>query len=298
MVNFNLDSNSNMLIIDALIRYPTVAFLLLVALLCYRDGKNQAPAKYAALLTISLAAMLLSLSQPELQLSRTPLFILHIIAIPNIIFVWWLGLSMFQEGFKPKIIHWTVFIVWAFIGCIDKLVYFEFIANPLFWAPILSDVLVFIIMIHLAYITLSGRANDLVEPRRRLRLFFVLATVIGTLSIVTVEEIYSSEFANEVALFRSAVIFPLSLWGVLWLTKLHPEKLLFQSKPGEAIAINEIDPRDKLLNLQLTEQMNEQKVYLEQSLTIRSLATLMSTPEHRLRSLSIKVSGIEILAIF
>jgi len=52
-----------MLLIDVLIRYPTVALMLLFAALAIRDGWRASTTRYAALLSISMSALLLEIGR-------------------------------------------------------------------------------------------------------------------------------------------------------------------------------------------------------------------------------------------
>jgi AraC-like DNA-binding protein len=84
---------------------------------------------------------------------------------------------------------------------------------------------------------------------------------------------------------RAAIVFPMALWGTLWLTRLDGEKLTFQPLKAIAIESPKLDPRDKNLHLQLLNEMQQQQAYRESGLTIRVLAARLKVPEHRLRAL-------------
>ena len=274
-----------MLFIDVLVRFSTITLLLILAILAFRDRKNSTPALYVICVTITVAALLLVTAPAELGLPRTPYVIIHLIDVPNIAFIWWLGLSMFEDDFKLNKWHWAIFLLYAGLILIYRLLEYGVIASvsPIF--NLFVDIVTLGMIAHLFLVAIKGRADDLIAPRRRLRLYFIIALTIGTAATVLAENIFMPEFTEEVAFFRTAIALPLALWGVLWLTKFHPEKLSFQD--GEVIAPKPkgLDPRDDALHKRLLEEMGERKAYLEPETTIRTLATKLKTPEHRLRVL-------------
>jgi len=147
------------------------------------------------------------------------------------------------------------------------------------------DIMTFGIMGHLMYIALRGRADDLIEPRRQFRLFFVLALAVTTLSAVMAENLLSANHNVFLQTLRCIIIFPMALWGVVWLTNMHPEKLIFEPPKQNLQKKPKIDPRDKTLLEALIYAMETDHIYKEPGLTIRLLADRLETPEHRLRSL-------------
>lgn len=274
-----------MLLLDVLTRYFAVAFLLITAVLAFRDGKNSTPARFAVLAVISVAALLLSTAPAPLKLPQVPFAIAHTLDIPNIVFIWWLCLSMFQDEFKLKLWHWAVFIIYISMGFAYRLLEYgsiKYIPNGF---ELLLDVVTLAMMLHLVFVALRGRADDLVEPRRRLRLFFVLALTIGSSISILVENLFIENFGAEVTLFRALITLPLSVWGLLWLTKFQPEKLSFQASQSKEIKPAGLDPRDAALHKCLVHEMQEKQIYLDPDLTIRKLAAKLKTPEHRLRVL-------------
>jgi len=138
---------------------------------------------------------------------------------------------------------------------------------------------------HLIFVTLKGRADDLIEPRRRLRLYFVLAMIVATLTAVFAENLLAANHQEFLQTLRCIIIFPVALWGVLWLTEMHPEKITFTDTIKPIDIKPDIDPRDQLLLDELKAAMDVDNVYIEPGLTIRTLAEKLKTPEHRLRNL-------------
>ena len=274
-----------MLILDILLRYSTVTLLFLIAILAIRDGRNFRPTVYIVLTTLTVAFMLLGTSRPELQLPQPFHSIVRFGDIANIVFIWWLGLAIFQDNFRLRWPHWTVFALNFVVLFPSRLMEFQ---GGGFLPPVINyglDLVTAGIMVHLAYVALKGRADDLIEPRRRLRLNFVLALVLVTLTAMMAENVLQLSHPEFLSTFRCMIIFPLALWGVLWLTQMHPEKIIFKDTKKSIEKTTDIDPRDQLLLGELKNAMEKDSVFTEPGLTIRILAEKLDTPEHRLRSL-------------
>lgn len=274
-----------MFILDILLRYGSVTLLLYASFLALRDGRGTRPAIYIFLVTFSVAAMLLTTVPPELRLPKPIHYFFRFADIGNIIFIWWLGLAMFDDGFRLRWWHWAVM---AFNCAV--LIPFRVmeIRGEDYFHPVANyglDMITLGIMAHLVYVALKGRADDLIEPRRRFRLFFILALVASTLIAVFAENLLMAENKELLQTLRCIIIFPMALWGVAWLTQMHPEKLVFETPAQKPAKPSSIDPRDQQLLDALTSAMEENHIYKEPGLTIRALAEQLKTPEHRLRSL-------------
>ena len=274
-----------MLILDVLLRYSSVTMLFLIAVLAIRDGRKFAPTIYIVLATLTIAFMLLGTSPPELQLPQPFFAAVRILDFGNIVFIWWLGLAIFQDNFRLRWPHWSVFALNCFAllpGRIMELqgnTYFHPVANYGL------DLVTLGIMGHLVFVALKGRADDLIERRRRFRLYFILAMVTATLAAILAENMLAATHPEFLQTLRCIIIFPLALWAVLWLTEMHPEKVTFKELVNPVDEKPNIDPRDQLLLTQLKAVMEDDKIYKEAGLTIRILAEKLNAPEHRLRSL-------------
>lgn len=274
-----------MLILDVLLRYSTVTLLFVIAMLAVRDGRKFRPSLYIVLATLSIAFMLLGTTRPDLRLPQPFHAIVRFGDVANIVFIWWLGLAIFQDNFRLRWPHWCVFIL--NVGALLPSRFMELFGGGELH-PVIDyslDVVTLGIMAHLTYVAIKGRADDLIESRRRLRLFFVLAIVLSTLVAITAENLLMADHGEFLNTFRCMIIFPLALWGMLWLTQMHPEKITFTKPRRVEETAPDIDPRDQLLLSALNTAVEEDQIYREPGLTIRMLAAKLKTPEHRLRSL-------------
>lgn len=274
-----------MLILDVLLRYGSVTLLFLAAFLALRDGRSSRPAIYIFLVTFTVGAMLLTTVKPELELPRPIHFFFRFADIGNIVFIWWLGLAMFKDEFRLRWWHWAVLVVNCAVLLPSR---FSELGGNAHFHPVTNyglDLITLGIMGHLVFVALKGRADDLIEPRRRFRLFFVLALVAATLTTVLAENLMAENHHELLQTLRCIVVFPMALWGVLWLTQMQTEKLVFETPKSKSIEKPAIDPRDQQLLTRLTGAMEADQIYKEPGLTIRILADKLETPEHRLRGL-------------
>ena len=274
-----------MLLADVLIRYSAITLLLLLTVLTIKDGGKSPPARYAALVTITVAAMLLSTAQPELQLPKIVFVIAHSFDSPSTVFIWWLGLSILKDDFSLGPLHWAVLLIHTSLALYFRLPEFGITVPFPLGLPLIYKSIIFAMMGHLIYVALKGRSDDLIEKRRTLRLYFVYGLSVATALIIVAETLLYPKYNAGLTIFRASIILAITSWAFFWLVSFHPEKLSFAPAKAPTLKPTGLDPRDEALHKRLIEEMDERKIYLEPELTIRTLADRLKTPEHRLRVL-------------
>lgn len=274
-----------MLLIDVLIRFSTITLLVLISILLVRDGKKSVPARYGLLVTLSVGAMLLGTAPSELHLPKILFEISRVIDAPNIAFVWWFGLSILKDDFKLGALEWGGFFVSTMFVLACRFVEFGLIPPLPVAFYFLVDCVNLALMVHLVYVALKGRLDDLVTKRRTLRLYFVFTLCAATALAVLAEAFLAGAYDMELSTLRALIILVPTLWGFFWLTIIMPEKLSFEPIKIIAEAPPAMDKRDETLHAHLLAEMQERKTYLEPELTIRKLSERLKTPEHRLRVL-------------
>lgn len=280
-----------MLLLEALIRYPTIALNLLFAFFALRDGWKNPSARYAAGICIALAAILLGTAPEEFKLPTIPYVIVRFMDFPTIVFVWWFGRSMFEDDFKLGKLEWAGMAGLALPIIAFRLFEFGVIDRPPRFIDTWVSGLSLFMMAHLVFSTISGRKDDLVEARRRMRVFFVIALA-GVTGLTVLSEIFfSRDHIELVNLFRGAVALPMVIWAFFWLGKLHFQRLSFETVQKVEPLQPAIDPRDQGMHEALVNLMEIEHTYREPGLTIRTLAEKLKTPEHQLRALINKGMG-------
>lgn len=278
-------NSAYMLVLDALVRIPTVTLLLLFAVLVLKDNWKLLPAQLAALVCITVAALLLGTPHPDLELPLPIHTVLRFLDVPSIALVWWFGLSLFKDDFRLGPLEW----VGMAAICIPVLM---FRMDELGYIPSVPPLLPYFIaglsvamMVHLSYITLRGRVDDMIEARRRVRFYFIIGLAIATVLIIIGERIFYADYPLLTNTSRAAITLPLILWAMVWILRAETNKFSFQPTVITERLGSKIDPRDKALHAALIEQMEQSQAFTEPGLSIRTLAETLKTPEHRLRQL-------------
>lgn len=281
-----------MAFLDMILRFGAISLLAVLALLSWRDIK-QSQARFIMVgLCVSTLAMLLS-HVPDYADTPHAVFVFgRIFDIPNLIFIWLFGFQIFDDGFKIKPIHTVASLAYILPVCVTRSHDLGLFPPIPHWYIVVIDLYAIGIILYLLYVILKGRGDDLVNARRRVRIYFVLA-LIGITLFATMADMIRPGFHLTVANWAKVfATLPLTVWAYLWITSLHPEKLLFKPVDRLAPAIApKIDPRDNLLLEKLQYAMESDHAYTEPGLTIRSLAEKLKTPEHRLRVLINKGMG-------
>ncbi|MEO0451690.1 MAG: helix-turn-helix domain-containing protein [Pseudomonadota bacterium] len=292
-----------MLFWDSIIRYPAVTLLVLLALLAIRDARHLVQGRIVIVLGLTLGSMLLSTAPPETR-PPSPLYEgLRLIDTANVVFVWWFSLSIFQDDFKLRTFHWLTLGAYLGIAMPARVVYLY----GDFDLPFIFEVAVRTISIgmvaHLLWVALSGLRDDLIEVRRKTRLWYAIAMSVATALVVLGEMFYTSLTGDNsdppsLSLIRSAIILPPILIGAFLYLGLKQEALLFERQREMAPLEPRIDLKDRATHTRLVALMGEEKLYREHGLGIGNLASKLSVPEHQLRALINKGLGYRNFAAF
>lgn len=275
-----------MLLIQAFLKFSSIGVLLAVGLLILRDGRHIRALQFALPLLASLICLFLTTGHPDISITGTVAIPLRLFDMLSFIFVWWFGLALFDDEFKLGLIEWTGCAAYIAIQGPGRL---YFLGLQDWWYPpltIVSSAISLMMMAHLAYVAISGLQEDLVENRRTMRKYFASAILVLTSVSIFIERLAGSfgvdPFASMLVIYLFTL--PLSLWAVVWLTKLDPERLAFPPKEIKPIA-SAIDPRDELAHQRLVSIMETELAYSEHGLTIGKLSERVGLPSHQLRSL-------------
>ncbi|MEE4193275.1 MAG: helix-turn-helix transcriptional regulator [Halieaceae bacterium] len=150
---------------------------------------------------------------------------------------------------------------------------------------LLSRVIMVLMMAYAMLLTLRQWRQDLVEPRRRLRL--TVTVIIGAyiLGVLVVESLYGTEqIPDGMELVHSAGIGGSTLLFMAVLMSLGPDGLLAASVPSAQTAPQRAAAETPELATVIA-AMEEELLYRDTELTIRGLGDRVGIPEHRLRKL-------------
>jgi len=271
-----------MILLDAFIRFTGVGLLIFLAVLTVRDLRKWHGAPYLFLASITVLAAYLGLTLPEFRLPDVVHVVVRIIDIPNLAFVWLFALTLFAHKFTLRWFHVAAIALYSLPIAIIRLYQFDIVdMNP---RPVLLVAEIFSIALvgHLIFSTLRGRSDDLLEQRRRARIYFVI--VIAFVATVTTFIHTDMFLPYEVsyATLWTASVWPGIVWTCFWLFGAKREALAFGDQADSEKLEN---PADQKLLAELETIMQSDQGFRQSDLTIVKLAKKMAVTQHRLRQL-------------
>lgn len=279
-----------MILLDAFIRFTGVGILVLLAVFTARDLRRWHGAPYLFLSCVSVLAAFLGVTIAPFRLPDFLQVIVRVVDIPHLIFVWLFALSLFKENFRLRWFHLCVAIIYCLPILIMRLYQFGVIS----WYPQLfvsaAEAFSVALMCHLIYVTLKGRANDLLEQRRRARLYFVVIIVfVATIATFIDPKIFQPHIiAYETVWIAS--IWPGIIWTSYWLLGVNRNALAFGNREPKKTDLNQ---RDEDLLASLETIMLTEEAFKTPNLTIVTLAKKMTITQHRLRALINQTLGFQ-----
>lgn len=270
-------------LIDVFLAFSSITLLALCAALALRDVRHLLQGRLLIALLVSVTFLAIAIA-PGAQLLPPPIrAVAKAIGIPNLGLLWWFALSLLRDDFRIGVPEWAGMAALAFVPCYYL---FEGLGFDLPFSAVVhfSGSIIPVVMVsHLIWIALSERNSDLVEDRRRARLWIVFAPLAALLISLLSEEVKNDHVAS---ILRNGLgVIPAQLVVLFWLTRVIPEQLQFKQPAKLVLDEPSIDPKDVALYRRLMQAIEEEKIYLQPGLTIESLAELLNTPTHHLRHL-------------
>jgi AraC-like DNA-binding protein len=164
-----------------------------------------------------------------------------------------------------------------------------FVSTPEAWLTVLrggSRMIMVALLCYTLYLILRYRREDLVEPRRLLRLTVIVIIGGYILAVVGVETLIAAPFPLWMELAHSIGITLSTLAFVSVLVYLGPHALgsmASATTPGTTPQASPLAGPDQLEVARIVSAMEAEHLYRDMELTIRSLGVTLSIPEHRLR---------------
>jgi AraC-like DNA-binding protein len=280
-------------IIEAGARSAAIAILLLLAVVLLRDGRRLAAARCCGVFAGGTAAVLVAYARPFVIDPATWLLPFRILAFGNPAVFWILATALFDDEFElswPQITAWLGLVALGFWAVYAPSALRTF-------APSNVGSLV-CVLLALAQV-FAGRSGDLIEARRRMRLAFVAAVGLFTAAVIVAVMLlpggggypalgYGEAFGTLIlAFFFSARLLSLRP-GAMFETpppsgssRTQPESKMSQSSRAAQLD----DPRELALLEALRRELEVNRTYREEALSIAALAGRLGAPEYRLRRL-------------
>ncbi len=278
-----------MLLVDVLLRFSSLTISALMVVLLARDAWKYVPTRFAIAFFVASMGYTLA-SAPTILRLPSPLYeIALFIAVPSMGLIWWMARSLLEENFKLGPLEWGVMVL-------ASLVKMGWALQSLGFSPplhglryIATYVISFLIYGHILWIALSDFRNDLIESRRKVRVWFILVVAIFGVA-TTISELVGFSSATE-SIINHAISLPILIWALLWLTKLETRGFLIEPLSLKDHSALIVEPKELPTYKRLIDVMETDAAFKDYSLTIQSLATRLGVPEHQLRTLINRTMG-------
>lgn len=281
-------------LLDAALRGMLLALLVLVAAVLWRD-RRRAPA--------ALAGVALALGQVVQTIGATPWveatlpFVwqapLIAVSVANVALFWIFVRALFDDAFVPRPIH---ALAWGGVALLS-LGNCTLAVTQGAWA--LREVTVGLQRaVPLLFAVLAAQAAaqhwraDLVEERRRLRLFIVVTGVTYTVAMLAARLASpSGRLPPLLALVDVAAMLAMIAVIAWHLLRLGPSELFPLAEPAAVASEPEPapaagpDPAEERLAQALERTMAQERAYRDEGLSVAALAARLAVPEYRLRRL-------------
>jgi AraC-like DNA-binding protein len=268
---------------EILLRAAGITVTLLMAVLLLRDAGRSLVGRLAAVFSIGVASYLLCSAPAFQQLPAFVHFPVLVLCVTNPVLFWLLARALFDDGFRLQPIHG------ALVAAVLALKGAQLLAGGSIGALCewLLRPLAFGLAAHALFVAYRGRADDLSEQRRAVRLPFVAGVGVYSLAILVAEIVIGAGAAPPwLGLLNAAAILALAVAFALRLIALRADDLLVpvSAAPSTAPVSRDSDV-DAALLARLNALMERDEAWRQEGLTIGRLADQLAIPEYRLRRL-------------
>ena len=266
----------------------TATLLLLLAALLLRDFSNVTAGRLAAVFALGSAAHAMTATAgfaPPVTPWQAGLIA---VSTGNVVVFWLFARAMFDDDFEVRGWHavaWAAVVALSLVDCLVLVPARSL--DPRIFAVVISAITLAFVALALGQ-TVASWSTDLVEERRRLRVFVVVATAVyagGNAVLQLVAPVSGAPdtlaTANAVILAGIVIAIAVSLTRVSGATIFA----LAAEPAAAAAAANEQGAADRKLLDALIGLMSYERIYRHEGITIGTLATKLSVPEYKLRRL-------------
>ena len=280
--------------LDIALRAGTTALLLVLAASLFRDFRGVVAGRLAVSFALGSAAHAVTYvigATAPVSLWHAPLIA---ISTGNIVVFWLFTRALFDDAFEMRLWHlllWAAVAGFSFVNC-------AWIAPTS--AGNLRLSLFAINLLVLGFIalavgqTIASWSADLVEGRRRLRVFIVSAAALygGINAILQMlmsgREVADAANTANAALLAgivAAICYSMMRVNAPDLFAATPAAAAVADVPGASMAAPDSSAADQRLVDALMRLMADERIYRHDNITIGTLATKLAIPEYRLRRL-------------
>jgi len=271
--------------VELALRAATVALLAVLAAALLRDFRHATAGRLAVALALGTAAHAIVCSigsLPVISIWHAPLIAL---STGNVVVFWLFCRALFDDTFALRRWHapiWLAVAAFSFANC--------------FWLAPAGNAQISVIAINLIALgfiglaigqTISSWSADLVEGRRRLRIFIVTsAALYGGLNAILQLLRLGGDAAGIANVAKIAVLAGIVAAISYAMMQVTTRELFVATSeaPARAAVASELAADQKLIDA-LMRLMADERIYRHDNVTIGTLATKLSIPEYRLRRL-------------
>lgn len=277
--------------LDIILRNASTGIFLMLAVLIMRDYGWRLAAVLGALSSLTAASYTICTQSWFDWHSANFFWIVGPFCVLGPIHIWLFSLSQFQDDFRLKPYHGGVLLLYIVLNQVNfggtEPTYFVGIDVT----SVAYAALRFLLIVHMVYVAWQGRADDLLEARRRFRGTYIVLVSLTIFVIFVLETLFTFEQLSHpyISFSQAAAFFALAIVIFLRVTGTREGLLLvgeIQEVPLQrAQAKEELDPADEHDLAEIRRVVVEERKFLESGLTINGLAARIGLPEHRLRRL-------------
>lgn len=235
-------------------------------------------------LSLTIGFVVLNLTLLVNDQSQTTALIIGLASTPNLILLWLFIRSLFEDNFVIGLPEWSIGGAYLVLMIWERLALADIWPMPRVVALILG-LFSLSLMGHLVVSLLRGRAIDLVEGRRKSRLWIVGAIIAaGIISVLAQNSVnlIPADWARLISLLSIGVA---TLIITVYVAPPELEALQFDRRSNKAPSRQSLTAKDKIHYDKLVSHMEDNKAYLDPKLTINKLARELGLGEHALRAL-------------
>jgi AraC-like DNA-binding protein len=276
----------SLLALDLALRAGTVALLLVLSASLLRDFRNVVAGRLAIALALGSAVHAVTSGFG----ATTPVSVAHapLIALStgNVVVLWLFTRALFDDSFK---LRWWHALIWAAVAA------FSFV-NCMWIAPsgnarisiIAINVLALGFILLAVGQTIASWSADLVEGRRRVRVFIVGAAALygcmNAISQIAISSNGASNVANAINSTALVLIVAAISYAMMRVDGAELFSVPVANVASEAVTAQDGAADQKLVGA-LMRLMADERIYRHDNVSIGTLATKLSVPEYKLRRL-------------
>lgn len=274
--------------IDLALVTATTTLLVLLAALLLRDFRAVAAGRLAAAFALGSAAHALT-ATTGFAAPVTPWHaVLIAVSTANAVVFWLFARALFDDGFQLRgrhVVPWAAVAALSLLNCL--------VLTPAHMMdpriPAIAMTAISLAFVALAVVqTIASWSTDLVEDRRRLRVFVVVATAIYAAVNAGLQLVVSGNGApGAVATAHNVILAAVVMALASSLMRIKGETIFPAAEAPRTAAApaNESDIADRKLLDGLMRLVADERIYRHEGITIGTLATRLAVPEYRLRRL-------------